>query len=313
MSHEADRSLHSVVIPVYNSEELLPKTVERTVAFFEGHDLDYEIILVDDGSRDGSWQKVLESSRDNSHVVGVRLLKNSGQHSAICCGIRHARGDLVITMDDDLQNPPEEILHLIEKIEEGYDVVFARFAVKRHPLLRRLGSRVVNHLNTRIFAKPREITLTNFRIFTREVADRLARYRTVYPYIPGMLLMMSSRVANVETQHHSRPVGSSNYGLVAISKLVAALLFNYSSFPLKLLTTVGFGISALSFGVGAFYLLKSLLVGSRVTGWPTLTVLLSFLNGFIIVMLGVIGEYVSRVINHLSVESSYQVRDIVGR
>jgi len=301
MSHEADRSLHSVVIPVYNSEQLLPKTVERTVAFFEGHDLDYEIILVDDGSRDGSWQKVLESSRDNSHVVGVRLLKNSGQHSAICCGIRHARGDLVITMDDDLQNPPEEILHLIEKIEEGYDVVFARFAVKRHPLLRRLGSRVVNHLNTRIFAKPREITLTNFRIFTREVADRLARYRTVYPYIPGMLLMMSSRVANVETQQ------------VAISKLVAALLFNYSSFPLKLLTTVGFGISALSFGVGAFYLLKSLLVGSRVTGWPTLTVLLSFLNGFIIVMLGVIGEYVSRVINHLSVESSYQVRDIVGR
>jgi glycosyltransferase involved in cell wall biosynthesis len=216
-------------------------------------------------------------------------------------------------MDDDLQNPPEEIVHLVRKIREGYDVVFGKFPVKRHSLVRRLGSHVVNWLNGRIFGKPAALTLTNFRIFTREVADRVRRHRTVYPYIPGLLLLASSRVANVETEHQPRRVGRSNYGPLAILRLVGVLLFSYSSYPLKLLAGIGFTISALSFAAGVFYLLRSLLVGSRVLGFTTLIVMLSFLNGFIIVMLGVIGEYVSRIIHQLSVEQFYQITDIVGR
>jgi len=305
--------LYSVLIPVFNSEKILPETVRQTAQFFEARGLRYEILLVDDGSRDGSWQRIEELARTRAPVVGIRLLKNSGQHRAVYCAIQNARGDFLITMDDDLQNPPGEIGHLIDKIGEGHDVVFARFKKKRHSLTRRLGSRIIGALNAWVFDKPAELTLTNFRIFTSDVAERVRNYHTVYPYIPGLLLLCSSRVANVETEHHPRSEGQSNYGLIQITRLVAALLFNYSSFPLKLLTTVGFAISFASFGVGVYFLAKSLLVGTRVPGFPSLAVLLSFLNGFIIVMLGVMGEYLTRIVNQLSLERPYYVREIVGR
>jgi len=303
--------LYSVIIPVYNSEPLVEKTVRSTIEFFRSNQIRYEIVLINDHSSDGSWQKISDLAREEDNVIAINLLRNYGQHSAVFCGIKNSSGDFLITMDDDLQNPPEEIIHLINQINDGYDAVFAKFHQKRHGLTRRLGSKIVGYLNYKIFSKPKGLTLSNFRIFTRKVADRMVGYNTFYPYIPGLILMFSSNMANVDTDHKPREIGESNYSLFAIIKLVARLLFNYSSFPLKILTTIGFIISLSSFAGGAFYVVKAMIFGTSVQGWPTLVVLLSFLNGFIIIMLGVIGEYLTRIMNQLSVEDAYQVKEIV--
>jgi polyisoprenyl-phosphate glycosyltransferase len=307
-----DANLYSVIVPVYNSEKVIETTVEQIANFFVNRNLRYEIILVNDGSRDRSWMKLTTLARSNKSIVAINLLQNYGQHSAIFCGIRQSKGDYVITMDDDLQNPPEEIIHLINKIHEGHDAVFAKFKAKKHPLMRKLGSNIIGYLNEKIFNKPKELTLTNFRIFTREVALRIQDYRTLYPYIPGLVLMFSNNATNVSTEHHERKIGKSNYTWITIATLVGRLLFNYSSYPLKILSTVGFVISLLSFSAGMFYLIKAWLVGSNVLGFTTIVVILSFLNGFIIIMLGVIGEYLSRMMNQLSTNASYHIKEIIS-
>jgi glycosyltransferase involved in cell wall biosynthesis len=227
------------------------------------------------------------------------------------CGIAYGKGDYYVTLDDDMQNPPKEIGKLIHKINEGYDVVFGKFYVKQHGITRRLGSKLIGYFNKKIFNKPEYIVLSNFRIFTKSVAERIKNYKTFYPYIPGLLLLHSSNMANVETEHHRRAYGKSNYTLFTIIKLVSRLLFNYSSYPLKLLSTLGFVFSLVSFLAGGGYIIKSILLGTHVQGWTTIVVLISFLNGFMIVMLGILGEYVARIMNQLSVENSFHVKEII--
>ncbi|MEM9022741.1 MAG: glycosyltransferase family 2 protein [Bacteroidota bacterium] len=306
-----DSSLYSIIIPVYNSEEIVEKTVRETAASMEANGLRYELILINDASRDRSWEKIRDLAQAMPHITAVNFLKNYGQHTAVYCGIEQARGDFLITMDDDLQNPPSELIKLVNKINEGYDLVFGKFPVKQHGGTRKLGSKVIGYLNTKNFQKPKDITLTNFRIFTRATAERVRNYNTFYPYIPGLLLMFSSRIANTATEHHPRTVGKSNYSLWKIAKLVARLLFNYSSYPLKVLTTVGFFISALSFMAGVGFIVKNLVMGVTVQGWTTLVVLISFLCGFILIMLGVMGEYIARIMNQLSVSGSYHIKEVV--
>lgn len=308
---EHDLNLYSVVVPVYNSEAIIEQTVAGIINFFRSNNLRYEIILVNDGSRDNTWNKLVHLTHANKNLRSINFLKNYGQHSAVYCGIRESKGDYVITMDDDLQNPPAEIIHLINKIKEGHDAVFAKFKVKQHSFTRRLGSKVIGYLNEEIFRKPKGLTLTNFRIFSKEVVQRMTAYKTLYPYIPGLILMFANNIANVYTEHHERKAGKSNYTIVTIARLVSRLLFNYSSFPLKLLSAVGFSVSLISFLIGMFYLLRALFIGSQVLGFTTLIVVLSFLNGFVIVMLGVMGEYISRIMNHLSSDISYYIKETV--
>ncbi|HAQ70497.1 glycosyltransferase family 2 protein [Salibacteraceae bacterium] len=307
----ADFILYSIVIPVYRSEKVVERTVETILEVAANHSFSFEIILVNDGSPDNSWGVVEELAKKHIEVRSVNLLKNYGQHTAVYCGIAISKGDYIITMDDDMQNPPSEIPKLIAKIQEGYDLIFAEFVQKMHPGFRKLGTRMISYLNKEIFDKPKDLKLTNFRIFNRSTADRLLDYRTNYPYIPGLLLMSAGKMGNVITEHHSREIGNSNYTLVRILTLVARLLFNYSSYPLKLVSGSGIVISILSFLAGFAYILKSIFTGVHVEGWTTLVALISFLCGFILIMLGVMGEYLARILNQQTVSKPYQVREIV--
>lgn len=303
---------YSVIIPVYNSEEIVQETVERTVKFFKEYDYSFEIILINDGSRDNSWENIKSIAESNSQIIAINLLKNYGQHSAILCGIHHSKGNFLITLDDDLQNPPEEIIKLIRKINEGYDLVFAKFREKQHSAFRKKGSKLVNYFNRKIFNKPKDLVLTNFRIFRRDVANRILNYRTFYPYIPGLLLMFSSSMANVETEHQPRKAGKSNYSMFKILKLVARLLFNYSSFPLKIMTSIGVSVSLISFLIGIYFILKKLIDGVAVEGWTTIIVLLAFFNGFLIIMIGIMGEYMARVLNQVSSTRAYETKELIN-
>lgn len=304
---------YSVVIPVYNSEPIVATTVQRTQSFFESNKLPYEIILVNDGSSDNSWQVIEKIARDSEHVVAINLLHNYGQHSANLCGFKYSTGDYVITMDDDLQNPPEEIAHLIAQAKHGnHDLVIGQFREKKHVLYRRVGTVLIRAINQRIFGSPKDLVLTNFRIIRRDVVDRICNYRTSYPYVPGLALMFSNNRANVLVEHQERSAGKSNYNLLKILKLVSTILFNYSSYPLRLVSGIGMGLSLLSFLLGAFYLVTAMIKGTNVPGWTSLIVLVSFYNGVIMLLLGMLGEYSVRLLRQSSAVDSYHIKKIVG-
>ena len=302
----------SIVVPVYNSENIVSQTVEEIIKESEKSRLNFEIILVNDGSKDNSWSVIKNLALSHKQVKAINLIKNFGQHNAVLCGFQHATGDFVVTMDDDMQNPPSEIIKLINKIEEGdYDLVFGKFREKKHPFYRKLGSKLINYLNEKIFKKPKEITLTNFRIIRKDVIKRVLSHNTAYPYIPGLLLMYSTNIANVTVEHQERAEGKSNYTLKKIFSLMSNLLINYSSFPLKVLSTIGLIVSGISFFLGLYYLISGLIGGTQVPGWTTLVVLISFLGGFIIILLGLIGEYLSRILDQIANQKSYYIKEII--
>lgn len=302
---------YSVVIPVFNSQDIVAETLRRTADFFQSRRLSYEIIAVNDGSSDDSWKQLQLAAANDPCIVAIDLLRNSGQHNANLCGFRAARGQWVVTMDDDLQNPPEEIAHLIEKGKEGYDLVIGRFRDKQHAGYRRFGSRLIRAINQRIFGQEPNLVLTNFRLIHRDVVDRICAYRGPFPYIPGLCLLHSGRRANVLVEHRSRTVGTSNYNFGRILSLVSTILFNYSSFPLRMVAGLGLLTAAASLFLGLYYLLAGIIGGTRVPGWTTLVVLLAFFNGITMLMLAMLGEYVVRIINQLTIADAYFVRQVI--
>ena len=303
---------YSVLIPVYNSQDTIQKVVEGVINEFIKNSLDYEVVLVNDGSADTSWTIIAELAKANKRIVSVNLLKNYGQHTAVFCGLKYASGDYIITMDDDLQNPPDQIVSLIGKIEEGHDAVFGKFMVKQHGVIRKMGSKIITLINRKIFNSPQDLVLSNFRIITRAVANRILDYKTNYPYITGLVLMFSHNMANVEVRHEKRASGKSKYSVVKILQVVSLILFNYSSYPLRLVSVIGLMISLLSFAMGAFFLIKTLMAGSHVSGWTSIVVLITFFNCMVSLMLGMIGEYIARLINQMALSSPYYIKDAIN-
>ena len=299
--------VYSVVIPVYNSEQLVGTTIDRVLEVFHAEGLDHEIILVNDGSSDGSWDVIAEKARTTPNVIALDLLKNYGQHHANMAGLRASSGDYVITMDDDLQNPPDQALLLIDEAMTGKDVVFGEFERKQAAGYRRLGSKLIGAINRRIFGQPPDLVVSNFRILRRDVVDRICASRTAHPYLTGQALMYSSRRSHVRVRHDQRPVGKSNYSLRRILHLVLTILFTYSSYPLRIAALLGFAMSFVSMVLGAFYLLSGLLRDTEVQGWTTLVVLVSVFNGFTIALLSMLGEYVVRTLDAVSNRESYHI------
>lgn len=306
-----NNAVYSVVIPVYNSEAIVGRTIDRTLDFFRQNRFKCEIVLVNDGSQDRSWDVIRQKALEHPDVIAINLLRNYGQHNANFCGFQHCSGDYVITMDDDMQNPPEEIIHLINKAAEGYDLVIGRFKQKKHALYRRIGTLLIGAVNRKIFYKQKDLVLTNFRMIRRDVIDRVITYKTSYPYIPGLTLMFSNQRANVLVEHKDREVGKSNYNLKKILQLVFTILFNYSSFPLRLLSGIGVIISGSSFLLSAYFVLKELIHGTQVPGWTSIVVLLSFFNGLLMLILSMMGEYIVRLLNQTSSSTGFHIKELV--
>ena len=302
----------SIIIPVYNSEKIIRKTVDEIFDSL-GNQYQFEILLINDGSTDDSGKVIHQIASERQNVTAVSLLKNYGQHTAIFCGIKMAKGDYIVNMDDDLQNPPSELGKMIDEIKKGYDLVFAKFYKKKHKAYRNWGSKLINGINKRLFKVPDTITISNFRIFTKEVGQRVSEINTTFPYIPGMLMLNAATIGNVYTEHHARFEGKSNYNFSRIAKLVFRLLFNFSNLPLYTMTVLGVIISAIAFIFGFVMILKALIIGSEVKGWTSLIVIVSFFSGFIILFLGVIGEYIVRMMNQMMQVQPFQIRKITKK
>jgi glycosyltransferase involved in cell wall biosynthesis len=304
-----DRSsfTYSIVVPVFNSVSLVGKTVDRIVEVFERENLTYQLILVNDGSRDGSWDVIAEKARNNPRILALDLLKNYGQHNANLAGFREATGDYVITMDDDLQNPPDQALLLIDEAMTGRDLVFGKFERKQAAGYRRLGSKAISMINHRVFHQPTDLSVSNFRILRRDVVERISASRTSEPYITGQALMYSSNRSNVTVRHEPRAVGGSSYNAVRIVRLVLTILFSYSIYPLRLAAFGGFLMAAISFVLGAGYVVHGIFSDSQVQGWTTIVVLLAVFNGFTIALLSMLGEYVVRTLNTVNAQETYHI------
>jgi len=303
---------YSVVVPVYNSEAVVGRTVEAILGFFDATGLRHQLVLVNDGSTDGSWDVIAECARRDRRVVALDLLRNYGQHRANLAGFRESSGDFVVTMDDDLQNPPDQILPLIARALEGHDVVFGRFERKQAPLHRRWGSLLIGWINRHVFHQPDGLTVSNFRILRREVVDRICRSGTAHPYVTGQALLYSRNPADVLVRHEPRTVGTSGYSTLRILRLVATILFSYSLWPLRVAAVTGFVVSVLSFLLGCFYLARALFVDTPVEGWTTLVVLVSFLGGCVIALLSMLGEYVIRILDAMTSQDAYVVAQRVS-
>jgi len=308
----ASATKYSIVVPVYKSASVVGRTIDRIVAFAEQQRLDYELVLVNDSPPDDAWEVIARKARENPRLTALCLMRNYGQHTAVLCGLRNSTGDYVVTLDDDLQNPPEEIRRLIETAEAGsYDLVIGSFRQERHPPHRRLGSRIVAWINERVFGKPKNFAVTNFRLIRRDVVNRVCAHRTIFPYITGLVLLYSVRRANVEVEHLERAGGQSTYDLTRIVRLVFTILFSYSGFPLQLVATAGLVLSAASFLVGATFAVRGFIVTSVMPGWTSLVTLLSFFNSFVFLMLSMLGEYVVRLQQQITTPENYTVVETI--
>ncbi len=306
----ANRPQMSVVIPVYRSEKLLAGTVNELVETLQGES--FEIVLVDDGSPDdGSWQVVKFLAERDSRVRGLRLYKNHGQHHAVLAGMSVARGDWVVTIDDDGQNPPSEIKVLMDEAE-GHDVVFGRFREKQAHGMRRFGTRAVRWLNIKVFGMPQDFHVSNVRLIRRDVVDRILSDRTAFPYVTGQALLHSASPAWVYVDHRPRSDGKSNYTSARIATLLLNILFAYSVWPLRAMAALGFAVSVLSLLAGLTYLVLALAGRFQVEGWATVVVLIATLGGVTIGMLAMLGEYVIRILTQSRGVAPFTISERAG-
>lgn len=305
---------YSVVIPVFNSEGTVADVVAGVLEVFEHHRLEVEIILVNDASADRSWEVIATLAEEHPNVVALDLLRNYGQHNANLAGMRASSKDYLITMDDDGQNPPSQTIKLIEAIvERDDDVVFGRFELKAATGLRRVGSNLIGRVNRRVFGQPDDLVVSNFRIMSRAVVDRISAAQTTFPYITGQALQASSRRSNVVVDHQLRTVGESNYTARRILSLVLRILFSYSPAPLRVASAAGLMTSLVAFATGAGVIIHQLIGGSAVPGWASLLVALSFTSGMTILIVSMIGEYTVRVLQQVSSAPTYVISRQVGR
>jgi glycosyltransferase involved in cell wall biosynthesis len=302
----------SVVVPVYNSEQSLPLLCERLYKVLPEITDHFEIVLVNDGSRDGSWEVICRLVERYPHVQGICMMRNYGQHNALLCGIRAARHELIVNMDDDLQHPPEMIIPLIKRFTEGYDVVYGVPMEEQHGLLRDLASQITKlALQSAMGAEVARNT-SAFRVFRTQLRDAFAQYRSPYVSIDVLLTWATTRFSSVKVRHDLRRLGQSNYTFRKLVTHAFNMMTGFSTMPLQIASLVGlafavFGLLVLSYVVGRY-----LIQGGSVAGFPFLASVIAIFSGAQLFALGIIGEYLARMHFRMMDRPTYTVREHIS-
>lgn len=303
----------SFVIPCYRSEHTLPHVVTeikekmKTLGQYE-----YEIILVNDCSPDDTMGTIRKLCRENDNIKGIDFARNFGQHSALMAGLRHSCGDYVVCLDDDGQTPADEADRLLNRLEEGYDAVYAKYEHKHHSAFRNLGSKVNERMTRMMLGKPAELYVSSYFAVRRFVVEDMIRYENSYPYVIGLVLRATNNITNVVVNHRDREEGSSGYTL----KKLMGLWFNgftaFSVKPLRIATCIGGASAIAGFLYGIYTIIKRLVNPDVPMGFSSTMAALVFFGGMIMLMLGLIGEYIGRIYISLNNSPQYVIREKIN-
>ncbi|MDO5426231.1 MAG: glycosyltransferase [Eubacteriales bacterium] len=301
--------LVSMVIPCYNSENSIKKVVELTLQEFQKMpQYQCEFVLVNDFSKDHTFESIRSLCQKYPFVKGINLSRNFGQHNAIMAGMNYASGDYIVGMDDDLQTHPSQIPKLLAKLEEGYDLVFGHFAETKFGWLKKLTSRIASFLTWHMIQRPKGIEASNFWVCRKYVRDEIIKYKNYNLYLQVLFYRTTHNIANVEITHFAREEGKSNYTFKKLFSLWMACL-NYTVVPLRLATFLGC-ISSLGGFLGAvIVVIKKILQPDMAVGWASVMCALFLLFGVTLLMLGIIGEYIGKAILNLNSTPQFIVRE----
>ena len=306
--------LYSFIIPCYKSGETIRKVVELTAEEMELEDRkEYEVILVNDCSPDGGKTlKVLrELAAEYSYVKVIDFAKNAGQHHAILAGMKYAKGDIIIGMDDDLQTHPSQLPKLFEKFSEGYDIVYGYYPEKKHSFFRNLVSKL-NYWSVRILiGKPKELKTSSFWVMKSFVRDYVVQYKVLYPYLQGMFLHTTQNIGCVPIEHFSREVGDSGYTLKKLVKLWSGII-GFSVVPLRIAMTIGNVFAGVGILGAIGVVISKLLHPEMLVGWASMMSALCFFSGVILFFIGIVGEYIGRIALNVNNEPEYVIREMIG-
>ncbi|MCW8133117.1 MAG: glycosyltransferase family 2 protein [Planctomycetota bacterium] len=303
----------SVIVPVYNSSGTLDPLSDRIYQVLSPLGEPFELLLVEDGSMDSSWEIVEKITAQKEWVRGIRLMRNYGQHNALLCGIRQAQFDKIVTMDDDLQNPPEEIPKLLESIRSGFDVVYGTPEKQRHGLWRGLASSITKMALQGAMGAETARSVSAFRALRTQVREAFEDFRGPFPSIDVLLTWGTRRFTAIKVRHEPRQVGKSNYTFYKLIAHAMNMVTGFSTLPLQVTGVVGFVFAAFGFLVLAFVLIRYLQYGATVAGFPFLASIVSIFSGTQLFALGVIGEYLARIHFRMMERPAYVVRCHVGR
>lgn len=307
----------SFVIPCYRSEHTIEAVVAEITETMRTSEVlaayEYDIFLVNDCSPDNTYEVIKKICKNNSNVRGISLSRNFGQHAALMAGFRHVTGDIVICLDDDGQTPAADVGKFLAGIASGQDVVYARYLNKQHTAFRNFGSKV-NEIMTRfMLGKPKELYISSYFAAKRFVIDEVVRYENSYPYVIGLVLRTTKNISNVDVKHRQRETGHSGYTM----KTLLGLWFNgftaFSIQPLRFATMVGSLCAVSGFLYGIYTVIKRLVNPGVPMGFSSLMSAVVFLGGMIMLMLGLIGEYVGRIYISLNNSPQYVIREIIGQ
>lgn len=303
----------SFVIPCYRSSQTLPGVIDEIQTTMKTMPkYSYEVILVNDCSPDDTFETIRGLAAEKSNIKGINLAKNFGQHSALMAGFHEVSGDVVVCLDDDGQTPANEVGKLLDAIENGSDVVYARYTNKKHSLFRNFGSRVNDWMARVMLGKPKDLFLSSYFAARRFVVDDMLRYENSYPYVIGLVLRATKNITNVDVVHREREVGTSGYTM----KKLLALWFNgftaFSIKPLRIATVLGCITAAGGFGYGIYTIVKKFVNPDVPVGFSAMMSALVFIGGMIMLMLGMIGEYIGRMYISMNRSPQFVVRERVG-
>ena len=297
----------SVVIPVYNSEATLRPLHERLTAVMQALNVSYEIILVDDGSADRSWS-VIDAISADTRVTGIRMMRNYGQHNALLCGIRTARYSTVVTMDDDLQNPPEEIPKLLDTLSKGHDVVYGVPEREQHGFLRDLASRLTKMALQNAMGAETARNVSAFRAFRTELRRGFAIYNSPYVSIDVLLTWATRQFASTRVRHDARAAGQSNYTVGRLVAHAMNMMTGFSTLPLQLASVAGFALTGVGAAILALVVIRYITTPNVAPGFPFLASIIAIFSGAQLFALGIVGEYIARIHVRTMDRPSYTVR-----
>lgn len=298
----------SIVVPVFNSASLLPRLAHEIHVTMLRLGIEYELILVNDASKDASWETICEAAAENAQISGINLTRNYGQHNALLCGIRAARYEVIVTLDDDLQNPPSEIPKLLAKLQEGYDFVYGSPGKQHHGLYRVVGSTAIKQALSRVMKAEAAECMTSFRAFRTELRNAFNTYQNSDVVIDVLLNWGTERIASVSVEHTARPQGKSNYTFGQLVNLAWSIVTGFSALPLHLATWIG--VACLLSGTAgfSFALIRFFVHGGTVPGFLLLACLIMTMSGAQMISLGIIGEYLARMHGRSANKPPYVVK-----